>query len=146
METPPYANFGSYLAHHLLIVMALAASFLPLFGPLADHHFAERQPWHSHIYFDGPAHKHLHSYEATDHHTVRPPASPHWDAPQTGNLAILNDSYGIGPGLSGAPAYLQRAAGMVFQNPGYDRERGYTAGYTSPSDAIIPPPEQPPRP
>ena len=31
----------------------LTALLLPLLGPLADHHFAERQPGHLHIYLAG---------------------------------------------------------------------------------------------
>ena len=55
----------------LLPVTALAlltALLLPLLGPLADHHFAERQPGHLHIYLAGVPIQHLHDHEAFHPH------------------------------------------------------------------------------
>ena len=55
----------------LLPVTALAlltALLLPLLGPLADHHFAERQPGHLHIYLAGVPIQHLHDHESFHPH------------------------------------------------------------------------------
>ena len=46
----------------------LAALLLPLLGPLADHHFAERQPGHLHIYLAGVPIQHLHDHETFHPH------------------------------------------------------------------------------
>ncbi len=46
----------------------LAALLLPPLGPLADHHFAERQPGHLHIYLAGVPIQHLHDHEAFHPH------------------------------------------------------------------------------
>ncbi|GEM_PF-4915749 len=40
----------------------LGALLLPLFVPLADHHFPEREPGHLHIYPGGVAYAHAHPY------------------------------------------------------------------------------------
>ena len=54
---------------HLLVLVGILAVFLPTLGPLLDHHFAERQFNHDHLYLgatDAP-HDHLagvpHSHE-----------------------------------------------------------------------------------
>ncbi len=52
----------------LLAVVATYALFLPLLGPLADHHFAERRPSHGHIYSGDMPAQHLHPYETTHVH------------------------------------------------------------------------------
>jgi hypothetical protein len=56
------------LLYQLFIVAAVSALFMPFFGPMLDHHFAERQPSHGHIFF-GPADaEHVHFYEAAQTH------------------------------------------------------------------------------
>jgi hypothetical protein len=49
------------------MVAALAA---PAIGPLVDHHFADRQPWHSHV---GPLVYHVHSYGQQHPHAQADP-------------------------------------------------------------------------
>lgn len=56
----------------------LSALLIPLLGPLADHHFAERQPGHLHIYLSGVPIQHLHDHEAIHTH----------DAPNTNPLGV----------------------------------------------------------
>ena len=46
----------------------LAALLIPLLGPLVDHHFAERQPGHLHLYLTGVPVQHLHDHEAYHSH------------------------------------------------------------------------------
>ena len=62
----------------LLAVTALAlltALLVPLLGPLVDHHFAERQPGHLHLYLTGLPIQHLHHHEAVHSHDA-PIADP----------------------------------------------------------------------
>ncbi len=62
----------------LLPVTALAlltALLFPLLGPLVDHHFAERQPGHVHLYLTGAPSQHLHHHEAFHTHDT-PAADP----------------------------------------------------------------------
>lgn len=62
----------------LLAVTALAlltALLVPLLGPLVDHHFAERQPGHVHLYLTGVSVQHLHHHEAFHSHDA-PVADP----------------------------------------------------------------------
>lgn len=138
-------SFLEFAVHHLLTVGALTALFLPLFGPLMDHHFAERQPGHAHIYLDGPAHKHLHSYETYDHHLTRSTAGSYDDAGQFGAVVILTDTHGLGSGPAGAPAYLRTMADLVLQHGGDTNRFAFSGGSWFPTGAAVPTPKQPPR-
>jgi hypothetical protein len=54
-----------------LLALVLIGLALPSFGPMLDHHFAERQPGHRHL---GPAVSHVHGYDnQVEHHH---PAAP----------------------------------------------------------------------
>ena len=55
---------------YLTALALLTALLTPLLGPLVDHHFAERQPGHLHIYLAGVPVQHLHDHEA--YHTHDP--------------------------------------------------------------------------
>ncbi len=59
----------------LMTMAILSALLVPLFGPLVDHHFAERQPGHVHLYLTGVPTQHLHFHEAHHSHDS-PPAGP----------------------------------------------------------------------
>ena len=64
------------LAIAFLTATAPAALFLPLFGPMLDHHFAERQPGHGHVYFGSAIPDHSHPYEVSRfsrHHVHQAP-------------------------------------------------------------------------
>lgn len=56
-------------------------SFLLSFcGPIFDHHFAEREPGHEHIYLGHISPKHIHLYEVLHAHPkTHPNAAPHTD-------------------------------------------------------------------
>lgn len=54
------------MAARFSIVCLLVALALPSVGPLADHHFAERQPIHHHL---GAPRHHIHAY---NHHAHTP--------------------------------------------------------------------------
>lgn len=69
----PFSSAKGILRPRFLIPITalalLAALLVPLLGPLADHHFAERQPGHVHIYVSGVPVQHLHDHEALHSHT-----------------------------------------------------------------------------
>ena len=52
----------------LFAVVTLYALLLSLFGPVLDHHYAERQPEHGHIYLVRVVPDHIHPYEAPHAH------------------------------------------------------------------------------
>lgn len=52
----------------LFVLAAISPLFCLLFAPLLDHHFAERQPIHMHLYFGPVNPDHLHSYPAPHAH------------------------------------------------------------------------------
>ena len=54
----------------LFALAALYALFLSFFGSVLDHHYAERQSDHAHIYLGRVVPDHVHPYEAP--HTHRP--------------------------------------------------------------------------
>ena len=54
----------------------LMALFFPLLGATVDHHFAERQPGHLHIFLAGAPTKHLHHHEALHSHEASGVAMP----------------------------------------------------------------------
>ena len=137
-------SFLEFAAHHFLTVAALTALFLPLFGPLMDHHFAERQPGHAHIYLSNPAHNHLHSYETDDHHSIHSPNVADADA-QPANVVALTDTHGIGSGPSGTPAYLQQPTSAIFHHEGDANRFAYIHENSLLRDAAIPAPKRPPR-
>lgn len=51
-------------------MLALWALFSPAFGPVMDHHFAERHHNHSHIYLGLPDVDHLHPYQDSHSHRM----------------------------------------------------------------------------
>ncbi len=89
----------------LLPVIALAlltALLLPLLGPLADHHFAERQPGHLHIYLAGVPIQHLHDHEALHTHEApnRGPVGFESGGPVLKNSVIFMPQEGEGLSVS----------------------------------------------
>lgn len=140
-----HTNFREYAVHHMLTVAALTALFLPLFGPVLDHHFAERQPDHAHMYLDGSEYEHLHTYETYGHHPPTSLASVNGDAVQNGNVVVLTDSHRIGPGQAATLAYLQQLVRVVLQNEGDANRFAFLRETASPTSVAIPTPKQPPR-
>ena len=80
----------------------LTALLLPLLGPLADHHFAERQPGHLHVYPAGVPIQHLHDHEAFHSHEA--PNADSWDVESGGpvleNSVIFMPQEGEGLSVS----------------------------------------------
>ena len=145
MVNDAHTSFREYVVHQMLTVAALTALFLPLFGPALDHHFAERQPDHGHVYLDGPDHEHLHTYETYYHHPPTSLASVNEDVVQNGNVVALTDSHRIGPVQAATLAYLQQLVRVVFQNEGDSNRFAFLRETASPTSVAIPTPKQPPR-
>ena len=58
-----------YLLRIYLRVAFVCAVLYSLVGPLFDHHFAERLPYHSHIFLVGVAAEHVHPGESSHEHS-----------------------------------------------------------------------------
>jgi len=83
-----------------LLATALYALFLPFLGALLDHHFAERQPGHLHIYPGGVPVEHPHPYEATHAHGEIGDASDGLKSSEGGIIFLPSDEEGA-PGPNG---------------------------------------------
>ena len=80
----------------------LSALLLPLLGPLADHHFAERQPGHLHIYMAGVPIQHLHDHQAFHSHdaSIADPLGVEESRPVLENSVIFMPQEGEGLSVS----------------------------------------------
>lgn len=56
------------MASQAVVGVLVLGLLLPFFGPLLDHHFAERFPHHGHIYVTSVGPDHLHAYAIPHHH------------------------------------------------------------------------------
>ena len=112
------------------VCLALVIVLLPSLGPLLDHHFAERQPYHAHLAADSG---HEHNYQAFHSHPFGQiaesnPALPNLQISSAGApMAILTE-----PDLIGR---LMIGAGAVFAIPG--------AADSVLRSAYVPPPDKP---
>ena len=135
----------------LLAVIALYTLLLSFFGPMLDHHYAERQTNHEHIYLGRVVPGHVHPYEAlhTHFHTQvadgeAPGYTPLSDK-VSNDIMYLTSYDGMGQGFTLltvssihlAPNFPEPEDNhFTFDIPGDD---------TSPQDAFIAPPKKPPR-
>ena len=55
------------MALDLTVASLVGLLLVPFFGPMLDHHFAERRPDHAHIYLGAVVHDHVHPYEVSMH-------------------------------------------------------------------------------
>lgn len=65
-------NFSLYLTGLVrasALVLVLYALFLPFYGTLLDHHFAERPPAHDHLYLGRIVPGHVHPYQVSHTHS-----------------------------------------------------------------------------
>ena len=95
---PDNQIFGA-LTHRFVVAVAFLALALPSVGPLLDHHFAERQPNHVHVYFGERIVEHVHPYGLVHSHHPDIPNSP---ATRTGNadgIVYLTSGDAVGPGF-----------------------------------------------
>ena len=120
------------LASVWLVALALAIVALPSVGPMIDHHFAERQPYHAHFRTDVA---HAHDY-ANQH--------AHGDDPaESGDDALFGfDALSGGPALalitdSRLMGRLAADSASLLAIPGIAE--------TALASTSVPPPEKPPR-
>ena len=59
----------------IFVLAAVSLLFLLFLGPLLDHHYAERQPDHAHIYLGQFAPDHIHPFQAPHTHFYTPEAN-----------------------------------------------------------------------
>ncbi len=123
-----------------MTAFAAAALFLPALGPLGDHHYAERQPNHAHVYLGPAAPDHVHPFEMDGHRVHH----RHDHAPPSGGIVYLASHDGTSPtqvdvtipSMEGSPFALREEEHAPF---------GIARDDTLPNDAFIAPPKQPPR-
>ena len=120
------------LASVWLVALALAIVGLPAVGPMIDHHFAERQPYHAHLRADA-----AHEHDYANQHA-------HGDDPsESGKDALVGfDALSVGPALalltdSRIEGRLAADSDSLLAIPGLAE-----AALVSMS---VPPPEKPPR-
>ena len=130
---------------------AVAALLLLLYsvGPVLDHHFAERQPDHTHIYLGTTLPRHVHPYEEPHSHSQEATTSTSHNAASGSNtpqdMVCLTSYDGIGQTLT-SPTEAPLHLAIVFPDPGNDQFAVSTAGNDRiPPEAFIAPPKRPPR-
>jgi hypothetical protein len=147
----PDASSAAMLCHRLIIIVVLYALFMPFFGPILDHHFAERQHNHQHIYFGATGPDHVHFYDLLHlySHTHNPPTTPQGNG--TGSNASPNEVIYLtaedGVGHS-APSLTIPALQVDFVFPDLGDHHfllSPTGQDSIPPEIFIPPPKRPPR-
>ena len=128
-----------------ILIIALYALLLPIFGPLLDHHFVEWQHQHAHIYAAGRPAAHSHIYEISGGHRHLPADRAGKAAAPAAGLVYLTAYDGAGA----APAYLSlttAAPKLRLPQDGNDSRRwGWPPSEVMPPGAYVAPPRQPPR-
>lgn len=136
------------MAFDLAAAALVGLLLLPFFGPLVDHHFAERRPDHAHIYLEAVAHDHVHPYEVSmhhHHHKDDPAVGGGLQEPPTDGIVYLTSHDGAGMGFIELTAPASRES-AVFPDPEEYRTALRIPGSdTAPGDAFTSPPRKPPR-
>ena len=132
-----------------LLALALMA---PFFGPVVDHHFAERFPHHGHIYVASAEPDHVHAYAIPHHHhddrhshvdAAAPPAGDA-EAPVPGIVFVVSND-----GMTQAPMRLVVPPVTHDLTPPVPEDRG--SPFPPPGDdapmagVAVPPADEPPR-
>ena len=133
------------------IIVALYALLLPVIGPALDHHYAEWQHNHAHLYFgdssEGAAGHHRHIYDSTGSHRHTPLS----DSPNSAEaptlpegIAYFTNSDGFGTGLIYAPTGPATQQ-LCFSNPGdCPLLAAFDIVEVTPVGTLIAPPRKPP--
>lgn len=119
----------------LLVLLALSLASL---GPVLDHHFAERQPGHTHLYLGAHVPDHLHPYQQAHTHHRAEAASPRSD-----DTVYLTTQDGIGLDWSTAVSPLLDAS-PVFPDHGDGPLLVSEAAHRELFEAVVSPLERPP--
>lgn len=136
------------LAAPLLLALALAT-----FGPVLDHHYAERQHSHDHIYIGYADGDHEHPYE-TDHvhsyghyHQASPwsPDSRHAASSSAGGTLYFV-TYDMSDQGFASATLAPIALSDLLPNAGSDDfVKGFDSGQDIPTDPFLSKPDHPPR-
>ena len=123
----------------LFTTAATAAVFLPTLGPLLDHHYAERLPNHTHLYFGPGGPSHVHPFEVQGHFHYHP-----LEAPADG-IVYLASYDGSSPVMIDATVHAIQQS-PPFVGPDEDAAAyGFSPDSLIPEDAILVAPKKPPR-
>ena len=122
----------------LVTLAAVGALLLPALGPLLDHHFAERQPGHNHVFLDQAPHEHLHAYEYAGHHHGE------HDSPTDG-VVIVTSYDAMGTGLADVTPPVTRVSRLLPELTPDKTAFGFDEAHKLPSGESVSPPTQPPR-
>ena len=136
----------------LFLAITVGALFLPVFGPMLEHHFAERQLEHVHIYVGTAVADHVHPYETLHSHS---PSHTHDKADDvfrdsssksapSQDIVYLTSQEGSEQGFTPFSAPSLRGD-VFFPDPPDDWFLSTLAHDDLPLEAFIPPPEKPPR-
>jgi hypothetical protein len=147
----PDVSSPAMLCHQLIIIVVLYALFTPFLGPMLDHHFAERQHNHQHIYFGSASAKHTHFYELLDLHShthntpIIPPSNASESNESPNEVIYLTFQDGIEQSL---PSLTIPGLQVDFALPdlgGHHFLLSPTGQDSIPPEIFIPPPKRPPR-
>ena len=136
------------MARDLMAASLAGLLLLPFFGPMLDHHFAERRPDHAHVYLGPVAADHVHPYEVSTHyhyHPESPAAGGAGQNPPSGGIVYLTSHDGIGTGFTEltVPAAREHA---TFPDPEeYRTALRIPRSDIIPQDVVTSPPRKPPR-
>ena len=123
----------------LFTTAATAAVFLPTLGPLLDHHYAERLPNHTHLYFGQADYDHVHPFEMQDHfHYYEDEASPD-------GIVYLASYDGSSPVMIDATVHAVPALAALRRARTITAAYGISPDSLIPEDAILVVPKKPPR-
>ena len=105
----------------LFAILAVGALFLPFFGPVLDHHFAERQYSHAHIYFGPSGVDHGHRYEEPHMHSLHEAVGgvvvfPSLADTTPDDIVYLTSADGIGRQFA-APFVPATQSATIFPDP-----------------------------
>ncbi len=130
-----------------LAIIGLYALLLPVFGPALDHHFAEWQHNHDHIYLGSRAGfgaDHVHAYELSGRHEHRPAPASRNGQPLPEGLVFLTAFDSAGAGAVYAPIGSAAASLCFPASGGCPPLAGYLAEESVPPGFTPAPPRKPP--
>ncbi|HLF04205.1 MAG TPA: hypothetical protein VI855_03210 [Dehalococcoidia bacterium] len=126
--------------------LAWLALLLASLGPVLDHHFAERQPGHTHLYVGAQVPGHQHPYQQAHVHTHellaagQSPANPSsWPS----EVVYLTNYEGIGVGLAALTGPVLHAS-LAFPDSGDGPLLRADAAPDAWPEAAVTPLERPP--
>ena len=120
-----------------------AAIVLVFLGPAVDHHFAERQHNHSHIYLTGSIAEHKHP---EGHPFEIPHSHSNTDRQGTGHHGIIYQTSNDGLHDSGTGSLIAFVDKSSLPLPGdYSPSNALTNSESILAEAFVAPPKKPPR-